>query len=67
MEFKHDYNSQTLDRKKPFYVKVYETLDKVRLLDIKIIVGYLNCNSGTNNTNLEHVMVKQGIGNQNVN
>lgn len=55
------------EEKEAFYEKLNENLNKIKQSDIKIIMGDLNAKVGTDNTNLEHVMGKHGMGRRNEN
>ncbi|RUS85281.1 hypothetical protein EGW08_006982 [Elysia chlorotica] len=60
-------NVAEIEEKVSFYEHTQTVIEKVPKRDMRILLGDLNANVGTDNTNMEHIMGICGTGNQNKN
>ena len=60
-------NTSSLESKEEFYEQIQATMDKIPKRDLQILMGDLNANVGSDNTDKEVIMGRHGVGEQNEN
>ncbi len=60
-------NDAPVEEKDDFYTRLQEVVDKLPLRDVNVVMGDLNAKVGCDNSSLEHIMGKHGVGEVNDN
>ena len=60
-------NDAPAEEKDDFYTRLQEVVDKLPIRDVNVVMGDLNAKVGCDNTSLEHIMGRHGVGEANDN
>ena len=60
-------NDAPAEEKDDFYTRLQEVVDKLPIRDVNVVMGDLNAKVGCDNTSLEHIMGRHGVGESNDN
>ena len=60
-------NDAPAEEKDDFYTRLQEVVDKLPIRDVNVVMGDLNAKVGCDNSSLEHIMGRHGVGEANDN